>query len=584
MRKPLPLSVALLLVTAPLRSQQTADDIIAKYLQRVGGLERIQSAHSLRRTGKFYGGGGFEAEVRYENKRPNLVREEFVLGGMTGVNAYDGKTGWKIEPWQGKKDAESLSEDEIKSIVEDSEFDDPLFNHQQKGNKVELIGTDQIEGTDVYKVKATLASNGDVRTYYMDADSYVPIKIEVKRTVRGADREFEVDLGDYKEVNGWYLPFSTAIGLKGSSSANKTQIAWERIEVNVALDNQRFAKPVTGAPPGSSADAGAAPTRAPASPERPRPSEAGKPMATSPVQGPVNSRGLPVARVDSETTSGLGARNIGSAAMSGRIAAIAAVHEGDRLTLYVGAASGGVWKSTNGGTTFTPVFDKQPVQSIGAVTIDPTNPKVIWVGTGESWMRNSISIGDGVYRSTDGGENWTNMGLRESEHIVKILVDPSDAKNVYVCVPGKLWSDSNERGVYRTTDGGTTWSKVLGGSNGSTGCSMMSMDAQHPKTLYAGLWDFRRTGWTFRSGGDGPEAPSGSGLFKSTDGGATWAPLDETTANGLPPKPWGASPSPSRRRSRTWCTHSLRRFRRSTHCIAPTTAARRGRRRTAART
>jgi len=150
----------------------------------------------------------------------------------------------------------------------------------------------------------------------------------------------------------------------------------------------------------------------------------------------------PAVKVDSETISGLGTRNIGSAAMSGRIAALAAVHEGARLTIYVGAASGGLWKSVNGGTTFKPVFDKQPVQSIGAVTIDPKNPKVIWVGSGESWMRNSVSIGDGIYRSDDGGENWTNMGLRESEHIVKILVDPNQTNTVYVCVPGKLWSDS----------------------------------------------------------------------------------------------------------------------------------------------
>src|SRR5258706_9083429 len=141
----------------------------------------------------------------------------------------------------------------------------------------------------------------------------------------------------------------------------------------------------------------------------------------------------PAVKVDSETIPGLGARNIGSAAMSGRIAALDAVHEGARLTIYVGAASGGVWKSTNGGTTYKPVFDKQPVQSIGAVTIDPKNPKVIWVGTGESWTRNSTSIGDGVYKSTDGGENWTNVGLKESERIVKILVDPSDTNTVYVC-------------------------------------------------------------------------------------------------------------------------------------------------------
>src|SRR5207249_2407209 len=144
----------------------------------------------------------------------------------------------------------------------------------------------------------------------------------------------------------------------------------------------------------------------------------------------------PVVKVDSDTISGLGARNIGSAAMSGRITSIAGVHEGQRLTIYVGSASGGVWKSMNGGTTFKPVFDKQPVQSIGAVTIDPKNAKVVWVGTGESWMRNSVSIGDGIYRSDDAGENWTNMGLRESEHIVKILVDPNETNTVYVSVPG----------------------------------------------------------------------------------------------------------------------------------------------------
>jgi photosystem II stability/assembly factor-like uncharacterized protein len=204
------------------------------------------------------------------------------------------------------------------------------------------------------------------------------------------------------------------------------------------------------------------------------------------------------AKVDSETISGLGARNIGSAAMSGRVSALAAVHEGNRLTIYVGAASGGVWKSENGGTTYKPVFDKQPVQSIGAIAIDPTNPKVIWVGTGESWMRNSVSIGDGIYKSIDGGDNWTNVGLKDSEHIAKILIDPSAPNTVYACVPGKLWSDSEERGVYKTTNGGQTWTKILKGANASTGCSMMSMDAKNPRTIYAGMWDFRRKGWTFR--------------------------------------------------------------------------------------
>src|SRR6266542_961162 len=245
------------------------------------------------------------------------------------------------------------------------------------------------------------------------------------------------------------------------------------------------------------------------------------------------------AKIDSETISGLGARNIGSAAMSGRIAAVTGVHEGDRLTLYVGSASGGVWKSRNGGTTYKPVFDKEAVKSISAITIDPTNPKVIWVGTGESWTRNSVSVGNGIYKSTDGGDNWTNMGLNESERIVKILVDPSSPNTVYACVPGRLWSDSEERGVYRTTDGGRTWSKMLKGGNLSTGCSMLSMDPKNPKKLFAGMWDFRRKGWTFRSGGDGETAPSGSGLFESTDGGKNWNNLNDASAKGLPHKPWG---------------------------------------------
>ena len=245
------------------------------------------------------------------------------------------------------------------------------------------------------------------------------------------------------------------------------------------------------------------------------------------------------AKVDSETISGLGARNIGSAAMSGRVSALDAVHEGNRLTVYVGAASGGVWKSVNGGTTYKPVFDKQAVQSIGAVTIDPKNPKTIWIGTGETWARNSVSIGDGVYKSTDGGENWTNMGLHDSERIAKILVDPSEPNTVYVCATGRLWSDGDERGVYKTTDGGKSWSRVLKGPNASTGCSMLSLDPTNPKTVYAGLWDFRRKGWTFRSGGDSAGVPSGSGLFKSTDGGANWTSLEASSAKGLPAKPWG---------------------------------------------
>ena len=136
-------------------------------------------------------------------------------------------------------------------------------------------------------------------------------------------------------------------------------------------------------------------------------------------------------KFDSDSISGLGARNIGSAEMSGRVTSLAAVRENGRLTVYIGAASGGVWKSVNGGVNYRPVFDKQPVQSIGAIAVDQSDPKTVWAGTGEAWTRNSVSIGDGIYKSTDAGENWTNMGLPNSERIAKILIDPKDGGTVY---------------------------------------------------------------------------------------------------------------------------------------------------------
>lgn len=238
MRKPL-LTLALAALAAPLTAQ-TADEIIAKYLTNVGGMDKIQAVTTLRRSGKIVLGGGFEAGVIQESKRPNKLRQEFVFQGMTGVNAYDGKTGWKIEPWQGKKDPEALSEEEMKQIVEDADFDEALVNYRQKGNKVEFAGTEQVEGTDVYKLKVTLAS-GDLRYYYMDTDYYVPIKIDIKRMIRGAEQEFETTLGDYKAVAGWYLPYSIETTRTGSEDTQK--ITFDKIEANVPVDDGRFAKP-----------------------------------------------------------------------------------------------------------------------------------------------------------------------------------------------------------------------------------------------------------------------------------------------------------------------------------------------------
>lgn len=252
------------------------------------------------------------------------------------------------------------------------------------------------------------------------------------------------------------------------------------------------------------------------------------------------AHGAEQAPFSSSTISGLGARNIGSAAMSGRVSAIAAHHEpSGKITLFVGAASGGVWKSEDGGTLFKPVFDEQPVQSIGAIALDPKNSKNVWVGTGEAWTRNSVSIGNGIYRSSDGGETWTRVGLPTSERVAQILVSPQNGETAYVAVPGALWSDSPDRGLYKTTDGGRTWNQILKGGNLSTGCSTIAMDPTNPDVLFAGMWDFRRKGWTFRSGGDGPDAPSASGLFRSSDGGATWTEVTPENAKGFPTKPYG---------------------------------------------
>ena len=234
------LLVVLLTGIAGSAAAQTVDQIVNNYLKNVGGIDKIKSVKTLRRTGKFVGGGGFEATVLQENKRSDAVREEFSLLGMTAISAYDGKAGWKIVPWNGKKDAESMGEEEMKSIVEDADFDGPLVDYQAKGYKIEFVGTDKFEGTDTIKLKIT-KPNGDVYIYYLDSEFYIPIKIDTKRMVRGAEREYEAVLGDYKQVAGWFLPFSVETNVKGSQERQKT--VYDSIEANVELSAKRFAMP-----------------------------------------------------------------------------------------------------------------------------------------------------------------------------------------------------------------------------------------------------------------------------------------------------------------------------------------------------
>ena len=229
--------------------------------------------------------------------------------------------------------------------------------------------------------------------------------------------------------------------------------------------------------------------------------------------------------IDSATLGGLAARSIGPAVMSGRIAALDATDGGD--VVWVGTASGGVWKSTDGGVAFQPVFDEHP-QSIGAVRIDPSDPETVWVGTGESWVRNSVSIGRGVYKTEDGGKRWQLVGLEDSERIARIRIHPEEPDTVWVCATGHLWDANDERGVYKTTDGGASWEQVLA-VDPDTGCADLEIDPQDPDILYAAMWQFRREPDFFSSGGPG------SGLYRTEDGGATW---EELTA-GLPDGPKG---------------------------------------------
>lgn len=226
-------------------------------------------------------------------------------------------------------------------------------------------------------------------------------------------------------------------------------------------------------------------------------------------------------QINSSTFNVMSARWLGPGTMSGRITAIAG-NDKDGKTVYIGSAGGGVWKTTNGGASFRPLFDKY-CQSIGAVTLDPNNPDVIYVGTGECNMRNTVSYGNGMYKSTDGGNNWDRIGLDSTEHISKIIVDSKNSNIVYVAAPGPLWSDSKSRGLYKSTDGGKTWQKILYVDE-KTGCADITLNPENPNELLASMWQFRRTPYSFTSGGPG------SGLYKSEDGGKTWKKI----TNGLP--------------------------------------------------
>ncbi len=233
---------------------------------------------------------------------------------------------------------------------------------------------------------------------------------------------------------------------------------------------------------------------------------------------------LALADVDPQRLHGLRARSIGPAGMSGRIAALEAV-ESQPEVVYAGAATGGVWKSTNAGLTWQPLFDDQPVHAVGSIAIFQPNPQVVWVGTGEGNVRNSASVGNGVYRSLDGGRTWSHAGLEKTERVHRLLAHPSNPEVAWACAMGQAWGENPERGVFRTDDGGRSWRKVLYVDE-KTGCGELALDPGNPNKLIAGLWQYRRWPWFFKSGGPG------SGMYVTHDGGATWRKAQEE--DGLP--------------------------------------------------
>ena len=230
--------------------------------------------------------------------------------------------------------------------------------------------------------------------------------------------------------------------------------------------------------------------------------------------------------VDPDVFSRLTYRHIGP--VGNRVSAVAGV-PGDPNVYYIGAASGGVFKSVDGGVGWEPVFDDQPAASIGSIAIDPVNPNIVWVGTGETFIRSNVSIGNGIYKTTDGGKTWTHLGLERTGRIGRIVIDPNDPNVVFAAAMGHLYGPQQERGVFRTTDGGETWEHVLFVDE-NTGASDIVMDPNNPEILFAGMWQMRIWTWGRESGGEG------SGLYMSRDGGGTWTHL---TGHGLPEPPLG---------------------------------------------
>ncbi|HVM91407.1 MAG TPA: hypothetical protein VMT67_01275 [Terriglobales bacterium] len=280
MLKKVCLSIVALALLLPGLYAQTVDEIIAKNIQARGGMDKLKSVKSVKTTATMTIGPGMEAPLTLIQKRPEMARMEFVVQGLTGIQAYDGSKAWQVMPFMGKKDPELMSGDETKEIEETADLDGPLVDYKAKGHKVELMGKEKIEGTDAYKLKLTL-KNGDVQTDYIDADSFLVIKEDTTRTVRGSEQDVESSIGDYKEVDGIVFPFAIESGMKGTDQKQKITIS--KIELNVPADDSQFKMP----PPAPATPA--APAAAPGAPEPPKTDKPEAPKTPPPAANPPNN-------------------------------------------------------------------------------------------------------------------------------------------------------------------------------------------------------------------------------------------------------------------------------------------------------
>ena len=425
------------------------------------------------------------------------------------------------------------SADEAKDRAREADLDGPLVHWREKGHRVEYLGTEDVDGTPAHKLRVT-RKDGDTQYVYLDPDYWLEIRVVTVSRVRGVERVTETDLGGYAQVAGVWIPFSIESGPKGRPPRERVTIGRPRrtwTSTRLLSSSRRRA--------GDGPPDRRGPERARAVASCPRPPKRAA-RAVDRRRRPLRARRAQHRLGDDERPH-LGPRR---------------AQRGRQDDVFVGAASGGVWKSHDGGTTFKPVFDKQPVQSIGAIAIDPSNPSTVWVGTGES-LDAQLRLGRRRHLQVDRRRRDVDEHgpARVRAHRADRRRPEERRRRLRVRARQAVERQRRARRLQDDATAARPGALVLKGANLSTGCSGLAMDPKNPDVLFAGLWDFRRKGWTFRSGGDGPDAPSGSGLFRTDDGGKTWTPLDRRGERGLPAGPWGRvevaiAPSDAKRRVR----------------------------------